>query len=421
MTRKFAAAGLLAILLTGSAMADDGNDPNGIPRLDHVWLIMMENHGFNQIIGNPDAPFINSEAAAANLATNYFAVAHPNLTNYLEVVGGSNFGILNDNSPDWHNAACSSNLATGVPSTESSSSAICPISGNGKDAATPAIDFTNETSGPPGVNNIDGIKSYPAAATKGLSIADQLVVTKHKTWKTYQENLPFGGADRVNNSDGVFSNLTTFTAEQIAGTTAAASAAGDSYTCCGIVALYAVKHNPFAYFRSVQEGAASHSLANIVGFDGVDGLYADLREGRSPSFSFIAPNQCNDQHGKSGQGPFCDFDSKNNGTLVGLNPTLIARGDVAVQKLVTAIKTSQDWEKGNNAIVIVWDEDDYSVSPTVNKVATIVDTNYGAHGLQSTHFYTHFSLLKTLEAGFGLPCLNHACDPATKVIADLFN
>ena len=47
-------------------------------------------------------------------ATNYFAVAHPSLTNYLEIVGGSNFGVLSDNSPDWHNGSCDTNLRTGV-------------------------------------------------------------------------------------------------------------------------------------------------------------------------------------------------------------------------------------------------------------------------------------------------------------------
>jgi phosphatidylinositol-3-phosphatase len=50
----------------------------------------------------------------------------------------------------------------------------------------------------------------------------------------------------------------------------------------------------------------------------------------------------------------------------------------------------------------------------------IVDTNYGVHGVKSSTFYTHFSLLKSLEAGFGLPCLNHACDESTKVMWDLF-
>jgi hypothetical protein len=49
----------------------------------------------------------------------------------------------------------------------------------------------------------------------------------------------------------------------------------------------------------------------------------------------------------------------------------------------------------------------------------IVDTNYGVHGVKSANFYTHFSL-KSLEAGFGLPGLNHACDESTKVMSDLF-
>jgi hypothetical protein len=68
----------------------------------------------------------------------------------------------------------------------------------------------------------------------------------------------------------------------------------------------------------------------------------------------------------------------------------------------------------------VWDENDYSVAPTTNKVLLIVDTNYGRAGVQSSQFYTHFSLLKSVEAGLGLPCLNHACDPSTNVMSDLF-
>src|SRR6185437_11828067 len=38
------------------------------------------------------------------------------------------------------------------------------------------------------------------------------------------------------------------------------------------------------------------------------------------------------------------------------------------------------------------------------------------NGSQSTQPYDHFSLLRTLEAGFGLPCLNHACDSTSKVM-----
>ncbi len=53
--------------------------------------------------------------------------------------------------------------------------------------------------------------------------------------------------------------------------------------------------------------------------------------------------------------------------------------------------------------------------------STVVDTNYGFHGVQSSQPYNHFSLLKSLEAGFGLPCLNHACDQNVNVMSDLFS
>src|ERR1700693_995782 len=92
----------------------DGQVPEGIRDLDHVFVIMMENHSYAQIIGNPNAPFINSYAKSANLATNYYGVGHPSLTNYLEAVGGSNFGVRDDNSPDWHNLHCQPNIATGA-------------------------------------------------------------------------------------------------------------------------------------------------------------------------------------------------------------------------------------------------------------------------------------------------------------------
>ncbi len=87
--------------------------------------------------------------------------------------------------------------------------------------------------------------------------------------------------------------------------------------------------------------------------------------------------------------------------------------------IVKAIHSSPVWRDGQTAIVVLWDEDDYSVAPTTNKVLLIVDTNYGVHGVKDGNFYTHFSLLKSLEGAFRLPCLNHACDADTKVISSL--
>ena len=183
------------------------------------------------------------------------------------------------------------------------------------------------------------------------------------SWKSYQENLPLAGADLVNYSDGIYSNLTDFAKILPAQTPALTSA--------GIVAQYAAKHNPFVYFRSVQEGwYRDSSLKNTVDFENANGLFADLSSGHIPTYSFIAPNQCNDQHGRGNAGPFCAFDPTDNGTQAGLNPALIYAGDVTVQRLVTAIHKSPVWKDGRSAIVVVWDENDYSTAPETNQVLT---------------------------------------------------
>ena len=414
MKTRIALWGVLGAAAAGFAFGAEGPVPTGMQPLDHVFVIMMENHGYGQIVNNPNLPFTNSLAAVSNTATNYFAIAHPSLTNYLEVVGGSNFGVHSDNYPDWHNFYCVSNLLAGTVSTDTPASPnVCPIAGIGTDAATPAVDTTNETSGPPGVNNIDGIQSIAAATNiSGKTIADQLA-EMGRTWKSYQESLPPQGADGVNFSDGFFSNLTNFSV--ITPVVAPPLAASD------IVALYAAKHNPFVYFRSIQEGEQPGSdLGNTAGFDGAGGLYSDLAAGAVPVYSLIAPNQCNDQHGRGNAGPYCNFDPNDNGTQAGLNPALMQRGDVALKQVVTAIKQSPVWKQSKSAIVVVWDEDDYSISPTTNKVLVIVDTNYGSHGVQSSASYNHFSLLKSVEGALGLPCLNHACDATVNVMSDLF-
>jgi hypothetical protein len=353
-------------------------------------------------------PYMNSYAHRVNLATNYFAVAHPSLTNYLEIVGGSNFGILNDNSPDWHNTVCTTNLTSGKPSLDDGSYPnICPISGTGTDAATPVIDTFNETTPPSitAVTEIDGTMSIPAAAgTVGKTIADQLEESG-KTWKSYQESVTYSGADLVNYSDGIFDNLSDL-----------ATLVPGGPTTSNIAKLYAVKHNPFAYFASVQE----HGLGNIVGFQGTHGMLDDLEDGRVPDFSFIVPNQCNDQHGAHNSSAACFGDVTDQGTLVGLNPGLMRLGDIAIRETIKAIHESPVWTHGKNVIIVVWDENDYSAAPYPNKVVLTVETSYGEHHVKSDKFYTHFSLLKSIESGLRLSCLNHACDTNVAVMRDLF-
>jgi len=67
-----------------------------LPDFSHLVVVVMENHDFSQIIGNSQAPYINSLAHRYALATNYQAVAHPSLPDYLALIGGSTFGIRSD-------------------------------------------------------------------------------------------------------------------------------------------------------------------------------------------------------------------------------------------------------------------------------------------------------------------------------------
>jgi len=63
-----------------------------VPRFDHVFLIMMENTDYGQLIGDRrDAPFMNSLAGRGALLADYQAIYHPSDENYLAIAGGDAF------------------------------------------------------------------------------------------------------------------------------------------------------------------------------------------------------------------------------------------------------------------------------------------------------------------------------------------
>ena len=66
-----------------------------------VFTIVMENHSRDEILGNAAAPFINSLAQQGAEAAGYHdSYVHPSEPNYIWMVAGENFGILNDNDPN---------------------------------------------------------------------------------------------------------------------------------------------------------------------------------------------------------------------------------------------------------------------------------------------------------------------------------
>jgi phospholipase C len=265
-----------------------------------VFTIVMENHDRTQILGNAAAPYINQLAADNAVAAGYHdSYVHPSEPNYIWMVAGQNFGILNDDDPGPGNAiAADSHLADQIERA-------------------------------------------------GL------------TWKSYQESM---GAPCGLRSHG----------------------------------LYAVKHNPFAYFNDINgwDGTtyqpSQRCNDHLVDYSALD---ADIAAGQVPSYAFITPNMINDMHDGS-----------------------VADGDTWLSHEVPKILASDAYKNGG-ALFLLWDEganggDDppfIAISPNAQ------------HGFTSHVNYDTSSFLKTTQTMLGvepLPCGANA-DTVT-AMSDLF-
>jgi phosphatidylinositol-3-phosphatase len=80
--------GLLALLLVTAAA---GAAP--VPSPDHVVVIVFENKEQQQVIGSPSAPTFTALARKYVRFTNYRALTHPSLPNYIAMVSGGTQGI----------------------------------------------------------------------------------------------------------------------------------------------------------------------------------------------------------------------------------------------------------------------------------------------------------------------------------------
>jgi phosphatidylinositol-3-phosphatase len=87
----------LALMVPLAASAQTNVSNAKLKNFQHVFIIMMENTGYNSLIGNSNAPWINSAAATYGLATNYTGVSHPSQPNYIAATSGALNGVFNDN------------------------------------------------------------------------------------------------------------------------------------------------------------------------------------------------------------------------------------------------------------------------------------------------------------------------------------
>ena len=123
-----------------------------------VFVILMENHDWSAIAGNPSAPFINTALLPkASYATRYSGVRHPSEPNYLWLEGGTDYGIADDADPAAHHVRNRDHLVSlldqaGIPwktYQEGIDGTTCPLESHDLYAAkhNPFVFFDDVTDG----------------------------------------------------------------------------------------------------------------------------------------------------------------------------------------------------------------------------------------------------------------------------------
>ena len=189
------------------------------------------------------------------------------------------------------------------------------------------------------------------------SLPNYLAMTSGNTWNIHDDNyhsMPANGLGQQLSRDGVSWK---------------AYAEGLTGDCFASPYPYALKHNPFAYYGGT-------CPANVVPISQLPG---DLRS-NTPALTWIMPGLCNDCH---------DCSRKT--------------ADAWLAQVVPSVLASPAWREGG-VLLITWDE---GGTATDDHVATLViSPNLVAH--ESATYYTHYSLLATIEDHLGVGRLGQA-------------
>jgi len=100
-----ALAGLLTSFAVGALRAQDTANKRmshasaasaALPAFKHIFIIVLENKAYDQVVGNQQASYLNALARQYGLASNYYGVRYPSLPNYLALLGGDTFGVTSN-------------------------------------------------------------------------------------------------------------------------------------------------------------------------------------------------------------------------------------------------------------------------------------------------------------------------------------
>src|SRR5438270_6082700 len=94
--------GGLALATSADAARTRARPPSAavqVPRYAHIFLIIAENKGYNQLMDMPAVtPVIHALASQYGTATQFYAEVHPSEANYIAMLGGDTFGIHDDDA-----------------------------------------------------------------------------------------------------------------------------------------------------------------------------------------------------------------------------------------------------------------------------------------------------------------------------------
>jgi acid phosphatase len=134
--------------------------PGAVPRPDHVLVVVFENKNYEQIIDNPQAPYLTGLAHQGANLTDAHGETHPSQPNYIALLSGSTQGVTND--------ACPQELG-GAPTL------VGQLAGAG-------LSFTGFSEG------------LPAPGFTGCSSPDGRYARKHAPWVDFTSTPPAANA-----------------------------------------------------------------------------------------------------------------------------------------------------------------------------------------------------------------------------------
>jgi len=139
---------------------------------------------------------------------------------------------------------------------------------------------------------------------------------------------------------------------------------------------YAVRHNPWTYFRSEHRLCRHHDV-------GLGHLRRDVDAGTLPRVGLVVPDVCNDAHDCS-----------------------LGTADAWLQQHVGEVLDGPDFASGHLAVVVTADEDDTHHG---NRVLTVV-ANPSLDGVVVNRALTHYALSRSLAEAAGIDPIAHAAD-----------